>query len=349
MSPLRPAEFVGALVAMSLIRLAVGVLPVTIFAILFFGFNLWALGIAFAAFFVVLMLFAWSIGLFVSGILLRYGLGAENLVWSLMFFVQPLGAVYYPVTTLPSWLQPISWMLPPTYVFEGLRGVLIDHVVRWDLLAQGFAIDVVSVRGRIGGVRPAAEKRAARRHAAADGRVTMAATRADTALHARGLFESRAKAREAIEAGLVTVDGRIVKKPSEPIAADAHIVARAAYPWVSRGGVKLAHALEQFGVDPDGRFCLDVGASTGGFTDVLLTRGARHVVAVDVGHGQLHARLRGDPRVTSLEGQDARTLTAAHLDRGAEPDRDRRELHFAGGAACRMFFRSPRRAPTLSR
>jgi 23S rRNA (cytidine1920-2'-O)/16S rRNA (cytidine1409-2'-O)-methyltransferase len=144
----------------------------------------------------------------------------------------------------------------------------------------------------------------------------LAGTRADTALHARGLFESRAKAREAIEAGLVTVDGRIVKKPSEPIAADADIVAQAAYPWVSRGGVKLAHALDQFGVDPTGRFCLDVGASTGGFTDVLLTRGARHIVAIDVGHGQLHARLRGDPRLTSLEGQDARTLTAAHL---AEP------------------------------
>ena len=119
----------------------------------------------------------------------------------------------------------------------------------------------------------------------------MATARADTALHARGLFESRAKAREAIEAGLVSVDGRVVKKPSEPIAADASIVARAPYPWVSRGGVKLAHALDHFGVDPDARFCLDVGASTGGFTDVLLTRGARHVVAVDVGHGQLHERL----------------------------------------------------------
>lgn len=142
MSPLRPVEFVSALVAMSLIRLVVGVFPVTIMAILFFGFNLWALGIAFAAFFVVLMFFAWSVGLLVSGILLRFGLGAENLVWSLMFFVQPLGAVYYPVTTLPDWLQPFSWMLPPTYVFEGLRGVLIDHVIRWDLLAQGLAIDV---------------------------------------------------------------------------------------------------------------------------------------------------------------------------------------------------------------
>jgi ABC-2 type transport system permease protein len=142
MSPLRPVEFVGALVTMSLIRLAVGVFPVTIMAILFFGFNLWALGVAFAAFFVVLMFFAWSIGLFVTGILLRFGLGAENLVWSLMFFVQPLGAVYYPVSTLPNWLQPISWMLPPTYVFEGLRGILIDRVIRWDLLAQGLAIDL---------------------------------------------------------------------------------------------------------------------------------------------------------------------------------------------------------------
>ena len=141
----------------------------------------------------------------------------------------------------------------------------------------------------------------------------MGAIRADAALHARGLFESRAKAREAIEAGLVSVDGRIVKKPSEPIDADASIIARAPYPWVSRGGVKLAHALDRFGVDPEARFCLDIGASTGGFTDVLLSRGARHVVAVDVGHGQLHQRLRADRRVTSLEGQDARALSAAQL------------------------------------
>jgi ABC-2 type transport system permease protein len=142
MSPLRPVEFIAALVVMSLIRLAVGVGPVTILAIVFFGFNVWGLGVAFAAFFVVLMLFAWSIGLLVSGALLRLGAGAENLIWSLMFIVQPLGAVYYPVSTLPAWLQPISWALPPTYVFEGLRGVLIRHEIRWDLLVQGFAIDV---------------------------------------------------------------------------------------------------------------------------------------------------------------------------------------------------------------
>ncbi len=112
------------------------------------------------------------------------------------------------------------------------------------------------------------------------------------------------------------VDGRPLRKPSALIAEGAQVVARAPYPWVSRGGVKLAHALDHFNVDPSGRDCLDIGASTGGFTDVLLTRGARHVVAVDVGHGQLHARLRGDLRVTSLEGQDARALTRAQLGEG---------------------------------
>jgi ABC-2 type transport system permease protein len=128
---------------MSLIRLIVAVLPVTFMAILFFGFNLWALGATFGAFFVLLMLFAWSIGLLVSGVLMRYGVGAENLIWSVIYFVMPLGAVYYPVATLPHWMQPISWSLPPTYVFEGLRGALIDHVVRWDLMAQGLAIDLL--------------------------------------------------------------------------------------------------------------------------------------------------------------------------------------------------------------
>ena len=141
----------------------------------------------------------------------------------------------------------------------------------------------------------------------------MDAKRADAALHERGFFESRAKAREAIEAGLVSVNGRVVKKPSEPIAVDAEIVASAPYPWVSRGGVKLAHALAEFGVSATDRYCLDVGASTGGFTDVLLSKGARHVVAVDVGRDQLHERLRRDPRVTSLESQDIRSLTPAQL------------------------------------
>ncbi len=138
-------------------------------------------------------------------------------------------------------------------------------------------------------------------------------TRADLWLVERGLFESRAQAQEAIAAGLVSADGELVRKASKPLAANAEVTARAAHPWASRGGVKLAAALDAFALDPAGLYCLDVGASTGGFTDVLLERGARHVVALDVGHGQLCQRLRGDPRVTSLEGLDARKLDAAAL------------------------------------
>jgi 23S rRNA (cytidine1920-2'-O)/16S rRNA (cytidine1409-2'-O)-methyltransferase len=141
----------------------------------------------------------------------------------------------------------------------------------------------------------------------------MSMKRADMILCERGFFESRARARAAIEAGLVQINGSVVTKPATPVADTAEIVASAPHPWVSRGGVKLDHALAHFGVDPTGRFCLDVGASTGGFTDVLLARDARHVVAVDVGRDQLHPKLRNDPRVTSLESRDIRSLTPTHL------------------------------------
>ena len=140
-----------------------------------------------------------------------------------------------------------------------------------------------------------------------------AGLRADLALVARGLFPSRAKAAEAIAAGLVAVDGKRVTKAAETIASDARIDAEAPYPWVSRGGVKLAAALDHFDIDPAGRSCLDIGASTGGFTDVLLARGAGHVTAVDVGHGQSHSRIASDPRATVLERQDARTIKADML------------------------------------
>src|ERR1700686_5218205 len=116
--------------------------------------------------------------------------------------------------------------------------------------------------------------------------------RADRLLVERGLFESRAKAQAAIEAGLVSANDAVVRKASEEIAADATISATPAHPYVSRGGVKLAAALDHFGFDPQGRICLDVGASTGGFTQVLLERGAKRVLAVDVGRGQLHQSLR---------------------------------------------------------
>ncbi len=135
-------------------------------------------------------------------------------------------------------------------------------------------------------------------------------TRADLLLVARGLFESRAKARAAIEAGGVLADGRPVAKASDLIADDAVIEAVAAHPWVGRGALKLEHALALWPVTVAGRTVLDVGASTGGFTEVCLAAGARRVYAVDVGRGQLHASLADDPRVAVLEGQDARTLAA---------------------------------------
>ncbi|MBS0331780.1 MAG: TlyA family RNA methyltransferase [Proteobacteria bacterium] len=138
-------------------------------------------------------------------------------------------------------------------------------------------------------------------------------TRADLLLVARGLFESRAKARAAIEAGGVTADGRPVDKASDLIDAAAVVEAVAAHPWVGRGALKLAHALELWPVPVEGRVALDVGASTGGFTEVCLAKGARRVYAVDVGRGQLHPSLAGDPRVVALEGFDARDLTAARI------------------------------------
>jgi 23S rRNA (cytidine1920-2'-O)/16S rRNA (cytidine1409-2'-O)-methyltransferase len=146
----------------------------------------------------------------------------------------------------------------------------------------------------------------------------MGRQRADLALVERKLFESRAKAQEAIAAGGVRADGRLVRKPSEWIDVDARLEALAPYPWVSRGGVKLAAGLDAFGFDPAGLNCLDIGASTGGFVNVLLARGAAAVIAVDVGRGQLHAAVSSDPRVTSREGTDARNLRQGDLP--APPD-----------------------------
>jgi 23S rRNA (cytidine1920-2'-O)/16S rRNA (cytidine1409-2'-O)-methyltransferase len=138
--------------------------------------------------------------------------------------------------------------------------------------------------------------------------------RADVVLVELGHFPSRARAQAAIDAGLVLVDGVALRKPSEAIAPGALIAARAPHPWVSRGGVKLQAGLDAFGLDPLGLDCLDIGASTGGFTDVLLARGARRVYAVDVGHDQLDAGLRADDRVVAHEGRDARKLTAGMFE-----------------------------------
>ena len=140
----------------------------------------------------------------------------------------------------------------------------------------------------------------------------MAKQRADLMLVAAGLAESRTKAQALIMAGLVYAGTARVAKPGDLLAGDAALSVKGQdHPWVSRGGVKLAHGLVHFGFDPAGRVALDVGASTGGFTDVLLTGGAARIYAVDVGHGQLAWKLRADPRVIVLEKTNARYLTPA--------------------------------------
>jgi len=141
--------------------------------------------------------------------------------------------------------------------------------------------------------------------------------RADQVLVERGLAESRARAQALILAGLVYAGARRVEKAGESIADPASLQVRGRdHPWVSRGGIKLAHALDHFAVDPAGLAALDIGASTGGFTDVLVARGAARVHAVDVGHGQLAWTLRQDPRVVVHERRNARHLTRTHI---AEP------------------------------
>ena len=146
------------------------------------------------------------------------------------------------------------------------------------------------------------------------------AVRLDTLLVERGIAASRERARALILAGSVRVNGQPASKAGTSVSIDAEVtVATADHPYVGRGGLKLAHALDTFAIEVPGRTALDIGASTGGFTDVLLQRGAAHVVALDVGHGQLDWKIRSDPRVDVLERVNARTLTAADLGPGRAP------------------------------
>ena len=142
-SPLRPIEFVSALMIMSIIRLAIGMVPVTLLAIAFFNFNVYSLGFALAAFFMNLILTSWAVGIVVSGVVMRNGMGAESLAWTVMFVIMPIICVYYPVSVLPGWLQPVAWMLPPTYVFEGMRALVLEQQFRPDLMVQAFALNAV--------------------------------------------------------------------------------------------------------------------------------------------------------------------------------------------------------------
>jgi ABC-2 type transport system permease protein len=142
MSPLRLHEYIAALMAISFVRLAIGLLPVVLLAYVFFGFNLFSLGLPLAAFFANLVFFGWAIGLAANGVVMRYGLGAESFTWVAVFFFLPLCCVYYPLSTLPQWLQPVSAALPPTQVFEGLRALVIAKVFHPELMLKASALNV---------------------------------------------------------------------------------------------------------------------------------------------------------------------------------------------------------------
>ncbi len=142
-SPLRPSEMLAALVAMSIIRMLLGVLPAILLAWAFYAFNLFSLGPVLILFFINLMMFGWMVALVVISLILRHGMGAEALAWGVMFGIAPLSAVFYPVTVLPAWLQPVSLLLPTTHVFEGMRAIVLQNEIRWDHLVAAFALNCV--------------------------------------------------------------------------------------------------------------------------------------------------------------------------------------------------------------
>ena len=144
-SPLRPSELIAALLLVSLVRTLIGVGSAAILAIILFDVSVFSLGIALAAFFANLIVMGWALGLIVSGLVLRFGQGAESLGWAAIFLVQPISGVYYPISILPDWLQPIAAAIPSAHIFEGLRAVLIDETFRMDLLLNAIALNVAFV------------------------------------------------------------------------------------------------------------------------------------------------------------------------------------------------------------
>jgi ABC-2 type transport system permease protein len=148
-TPLRPAEYIVALALTSMLRTLIGILPATFLAIWFFGFSVYSLGLGLVVFFFSLIAFGWSIGFFVSGLVLRYGLGAEGFAWAVIFALAPLCGVYYPTSILPDWVQPISAALPPSYIFEGMRAILLDQTLRPELLLAALVLNVVWFAGGV--------------------------------------------------------------------------------------------------------------------------------------------------------------------------------------------------------
>ena len=144
-SPLRPVEFAASLMCLSIIRSLVGVVPAALLAIPLFSYSVFELGLPLLAFWTLLLVFGWAIGLVLCGLLVRFGLAAESYAWASIFVLAPFSGVYYPIETLPSWLLPVAWALPTTYVFEGMRAVMIDGTLRWDHLATALALDLVFI------------------------------------------------------------------------------------------------------------------------------------------------------------------------------------------------------------
>ena len=142
-SPLRPLELIASLMLLSLLRTLVGVVPASLLAIVFYDYSIYSLGAPLVLFFANLMIMGWALGLAVSGLVMRYGLGAESLAWVVVFAFAPLSGIYYPIAILPEWLQPVSWSLPSAYVFEGMRAMLIDNVFRGDLMLRAVLINAV--------------------------------------------------------------------------------------------------------------------------------------------------------------------------------------------------------------
>lgn len=144
-SPLRPYEWVVSLLVMSLIRVLIGTLPAALLAIPLYHYSIFTLGLPLLAFFALLLVMGWAVGLAIIAVILRNGLGAENLAWVAIFVLSPVSGIYYPVSVLPAWLQPVAWSLPTSYVFEGMRAVMFQHVFRTDYLVRAAALDILYI------------------------------------------------------------------------------------------------------------------------------------------------------------------------------------------------------------
>jgi ABC-2 type transport system permease protein len=142
-SPLRPYEWLISLLTMSIIRVTIGIVPAALLAIPLYHYSIFDMGLPLVAFLAVLLGMGWALGLAICGGILRHGMGAESLAWTVIFALAPLSCVYYPLSTLPGWLQPIAWTLPTTHVFEGMRAVMFEHVFRVDYFLSAIALDLV--------------------------------------------------------------------------------------------------------------------------------------------------------------------------------------------------------------